>query len=531
MEFIIIIIIIIVVIFIIYTVMTSTTYTKTDANGNKYKIKETFWGIERSPDDSWMSLLKSLDRHENLKDITDLDSYYKALREYYSEYGKDMLRLEIIMRLLHTYHLDKVLNKSAGDIQKDLKIIANGEELPDEKLPIYKTKRWEELKQKRGKELKSDLNVDFSDASFSDIFGDIFGDSNSNNNIFGDSNSNSNSNNNIYDIKSYLNTLERYYLEFSNYMFDKDVINEFIRIYQLDTKFQIGYEDVIRDLHKIVEDYSKRNKTVQHQNSNHTPPVQTQSTQVQNKNITPPVQTQSTQVQNISNSILDEYMLIETVRTMPLWLNSESVSISKNSSINSLCTGLVNNAMSDFATQETFVQFENIIQQKRLRTSNKAEYNRKMENNIFYELFCYSYLINVFEAVPKIMSGNLNVNFEKYVSLAENECRKRVQNLDQEKRKIYNIETILNKYNQSTTQYKMPNLGLINQRENDYIIAQLMHNCVIPCIAPLFYDSKEQWKIFNTISAKEFAQTLDVYLSQAISMRLSTYAGDKIFNI
>lgn len=265
--------------------------------------------------------------------------------------------------------------------------------------------------------------------------------------------------------------------------------------------------------------------------SNTTLIEQEQSKQIQNINTTPPVQEQRTQTQNANNNILDEHILIETVRAMPLWLNTESVNISENSSINNLCAGLANKAVSDIMAGETLMQFENIIHQKRLRTPNKTEYDRKMENNIFYELFCYSYLVNVIEAVPKKLNGSLNVDFVKYISLAENECRKRVQNLEQEKKNTRSIEVILNQYTRSTAQYKMPILGFINQRENDFIIAQLMHNCIIPCIAPLFYDSKEQWQTFNTVSAKEFAQTLDVYLSQGISMRLSMYAGDTIFNI
>lgn len=173
--------------------------------------------------DSLMSLLESLDRHKNIMEITDLDSYYKALREYYAKYGNNMLDLEVIMRLLRTYRLDNILNKNASDIQKDIETIANDEALPGEKLPLYKTKRWKEIKN------------DFPD---------------------------------IYDAESYLDTLEYFYLEYYNYMFDKDVINEFIRMYQLDTKFNISYRDVIKDLHKmdkqlkaeIHEEYIKQHR-------------------------------------------------------------------------------------------------------------------------------------------------------------------------------------------------------------------------------------------------------------------------------
>lgn len=329
----------------------------------------------------------------------------------------------------------------------------------------------------------------------------------------------------ITDYQSYMEVLKQYYLEYKEEIFLPSKIQNFIDEYQLDSKLGIHSDDVMKDLWKIRKTATEEN------NSTCIPPEQPKNEQTPIETTTPPVQAQRTQTQNANNNILDEHILIETVRAMPLWLNTESVNISENSSINNLCAGLANKAVSDIMAGETLMQFENIIHQKRLRTPNKTEYDRKMENNILYELFCYSYLVNVIEAVPKKLNGSLNVDFEKYISLAENECRKRVQNLEQEKKNTRSIEVILNQYTRSTAQYKMPILGFINQRENDFIIAQLMHNCIIPCIAPLFYDSKEQWQTFNTVSAKEFAQTLDVYLSQGISMRLSMYAGDKIFNI
>ena len=162
--------------------------------------------------DSLISLLASWDKHENLMEIADLNSYYKTLREYYAKYGKDMLNLDVIMRFSRTYQLDNRLQKSARDIQKDLETIANGDELPNENLPIYKTKRWKEI-----------IN-DFSD---------------------------------IYDAKDYIDILEMFYYSFLHQMFDKDVVNEFIRTYQLDTKFNIGYRDVMKDLNKIHRQFKE----------------------------------------------------------------------------------------------------------------------------------------------------------------------------------------------------------------------------------------------------------------------------------
>jgi len=501
------IIIIVAVIFIIYKViykLTTRTYTESDANGNKYKIKKTLWETERSPDDSWMSLSKSLDRHENLKDITDLDSYYKALREYYSEYGNGMLRLEVIMRLLHAYHLDKVLNKSADDIQKDLKIIANGEELPGEKLPIYKTKRWEELKSKRV--------YNNSVGDFYDIFGDIFGDY-------------CNSSNIIYDAKSYLNTLERYYLEFSNYMFDKDVINEFIRIYQLDTKFQIGYGDVIRDLHKIVDDYSKRNKTVQHQNSNHTLPTQAQNKQTQTTSNTPPVHTQP---------ILDEQKLLNYIKAMPVKWEYGNPDALNNEALRTLCSSLLNSKeVSAYLCPDYFKQMEYAIQKKRERTPRKADYNSVMETNILYELYEYSYLMSTFKVLEDRKDDTVKVNGTMFWKLVQEDCHKRLQNLEQEKRNNPAIRSMFQKYEYDTSKIKMIVNDYVEPREYDYIYVSSMTGTLLATVLGLVLSGevntgngyRPTLEVIRQYSANEMTAALGTAISSFVNFSLGTYAN------
>lgn len=544
------------------------------------KVKEDFYQIKLNIIiQEFRSKISTINNKKSYQDLLKL-LYFKMESE---TYNKKLIQ-KLIYKIVEIYELDSKFCNSSTDVERDFIIIRLKEEIGTitdiesykHTLGLYYNVCEDEAFEKEMIQKFMDayeLEIQFH-ICFSDIWNDLA------KMYFEDEIGV------ITDRKSYLESLELYYNEFEeDVLFDEEILSKFVSTYHLDARFKISQNDVWNDLAKIKRRSKLEDKIIEKFEAIEDEETYKEALELyynvfgedmfeldkvqrfidtfnlEEIDITPntvyrdlraikrafetgnivsskktePVQTQSKQIQTINNNVprkpetLDEYMLIDIVRNMPIWLNSESSNISENRSIIDMCTRLANKAVSEIMTNETLMQFENTIHQKRLKAPNKTEYDKRMENNIFYELYCYSYLTNVFEAVPRNLNGTLNVDFKKYISLVENECRERVQNLDNEKRKIQDIRVILETYAQSSAQYKMPSLGVINQRENDYIIACLMHRGIIPCIAPLFYDSKEQWKIFNSISGKEFAQTLDIYLSQTISMHLSIYAGDKIF--
>ncbi len=228
--------------------------------------------------------------------------------------------------------------------------------------------------------------------------------------------------------------------------------------------------------------------------------------------------------------ILTSQLLFDTIKTMPLMFGFSTANVPANANINGFCANLVNlDIVSQAMSDEEIRQCEYNISSKRQRNSNPALYNRSMENNILYELFQYSYLMSVFEVLHGQTSSNINVKFDNFLSLVQNDCKTRIQNLNQEIQRTPSIKKMLENYATNTSSYPMPINSVINQRENDYIIACLMNYSLSYIIEYIFKSNlQKNLQTLNSFSAKEVMQTLNDCIVYKATLRLQLYAGDKI---
>lgn len=497
------IIIVIALIFIIYKVIDSKKSSVSYNRNSSSTIMPT------PPEQA--KIIKSFYDCNNHSPITDCQSYYKMLRECYEKYGNAMLNLGVIMCLVRTYHLDDKLNKNVSDIQKDLNTIANGEALPGEKLPLYKTKRWKEMKREEN--------------GFSDIFSDMFPV--------------------IHDAESYLNTLKDYYLEFDDDMFDKDVIDEFIRMYELDTNYNISYNDVIKDLLKIkksaditqdktaapsVQEQSKQSQTV-----NTTPPKETEQSQATSH--TPPVHTQSKQSQTVSTtppqSILDTQTIFDYVKAMPVKWGHANPNVTPNKELQQLCNSFLTSwEIPKCYSPDSIQGMEYIIQKKRARTPDKADYNKVMETNMLFELYKYSYSMNIIKVLVDRKNDTVKINMSELMGLIQEDCRRHLSNLEYEKKTNPTIQDMLQKYNHDTQKVKMIINDYVEGREYDYIFSSLMTSTLMNIVNYILNTEMETAKgyqptlqVVRQYPSSDLTAALDAYISSFIGMALNSYTN------
>ena len=140
-------------------------------------------------------------------------------------------------------------------------------------------------------------------------------------------------------------------------------------------------------------------------------------------------------------------------------------------------------------------------------------------------------MLNSLDLLQGKSAEQFNINTTEFFELVFNDCKQRVMNLDNERGRSFGLAKVLDTYSSNTNRYKMPILGTVNQRENDYIVAVLM-NCCMNSIIDKIFKSGIQRAIYlaNTYSSRELKMTLDSVVTSQCTIRLSIYSGD-VFGI
>ena len=231
---------------------------------------------------------------------------------------------------------------------------------------------------------------------------------------------------------------------------------------------------------------------------------------------------------NVSSTVLDARTVFESVKKKPLIFDIEPISINTSTQIDSLVSDFLNlNTVSAVLNHSSIKQCEMNIAQKRQRNPVASEYNARMDQNIMFEYYQYSYLLNVFDVLKGKRTDQVRVSYEALFELIFNDCKTRVMNLEQEKTKSKGLERTLFSYSVNNSRYKMPNLGTVNQRENDYIIATMM-NWSLQCIMEYIFSSGlgKTLNVLNNYSSQNVKMAVDSFITSMCSVRLSIYGGD-----
>ena len=430
---------------------------------------------------------------DEVETITDTKSYKEALDLYYDKYKDDLFDEEVIQEFINIYHLDTRFNITPDNVWSDL----------------AKIKKQSDIENKLIEEIGE-----------------------------------------IEDIESYKEALELYYNVFGDDMFAIEKVRRFIETFALDEyeldEIDITPNIVYRDLRAIKRSFETPNgipysnftplqpnikpneaviSPVQAQTKNTTPPTQTQGRQSQTTSTTPPVQPQS---------ILDEQKLVNYIKSKPVKWEFGNPNVLQNEALKKLCSVFLSSeSVSNILSPERCANMELIIQQKRARTPRAADYNKVMDVNILYELYKYSYLMTTFQVLENRKNDTLKIDQVKLWDLIQGDCRKRLENLEQEKRNNPTIRNMFQKYERDTSKIKMVVNDYVEPREYDYIYASLMTNAllviIIDCVlngeADIGNGYQPILQIIKQYSASDLMAALDASLNSVVNFTLGMYAN------
>lgn len=233
---------------------------------------------------------------------------------------------------------------------------------------------------------------------------------------------------------------------------------------------------------------------------------------------------------------IDTTTLFNEVKTMPVKFDYTVANTGNYQDINTICsTFMSDNAIKSAMNDSVIMTMEQNIQAKRSRNPRKEDHDKSMENNLLFELYKYAYLMNTIVALEKHKNDVVQIDFQNYWLMIQNDCIVRIKNLEQEKRNNPQINTLLRKYVNDNRMVSMRVLSQINARENDYIIAGLMTNVLNTMLYSIFSgatiqlnNSSSQQKIMQIITkypSKEVCMIIDSHIMNMVVLRTSVYGG------
>lgn len=254
---------------------------------------------------------------------------------------------------------------------------------------------------------------------------------------------------------------------------------------------------------------------------NATSPEQEQSKQARTEDTMPP------------QSVLDVQELFNYIKTMPVKWEYANPNISPNKELQQLCNSfLTGGDIPKCYSSDALEALEYNIQKKRARTSNKPDYNKAMETNMLFELYKYSYCMNVVKVLVDRKNDAVRINISELMGLIQEDCHKRLENLEYEKRNNPAIQAMLQKYQYDTQKVKMIVNDDVEGREYDYIYAYLMTTTlknIINYILNSEIDTANGYQptmqVVRQYPSSDLTAALDAYISSFIGMTLNLYTN------
>ena len=241
----------------------------------------------------------------------------------------------------------------------------------------------------------------------------------------------------------YMELLKQYYSKYGEEAFLPSKIQDFIASNQFDSNLGIKSDDVMKDLLKISrtaniaseQTATQPKETGQSQAASQTPPVQEQSKQVITEDAEPP------------QSILDAQKLFNYVKAMPVKWGYANPNVTPTKELQQLCSSFLTSwEIPKCYSPDSIQGMEYIIQRKRAKTPDKADYNKVMETNMLFELYKYSYSMNIIKVLVDRKNDTVKINMSELMGLIQEDCRRHLSNLEYEKKTNPAIQDMLQKY-------------------------------------------------------------------------------------
>lgn len=292
---------------------------------------------------------------------------------------------------------------------------------------------------------------------------------------------------------------------------------------QYNSRFAVQPTDVSEEV--------KEESTLQTENENRSvisSHLQAQNEQVQSTGSIPSQQPQS---------ILDEQQLLNYIKIMAVQWEFSNSNALENKELQRLCSIFLNSkGVSAYNCPEYFRQMEFVIQKKRARTSIRKDYGKVMNKNILYELYEYSYLMNTFHVLEYRADDIINIDRIEFWTLVQDDCHRRIENLESEIRKNPDIYNMFQKYELDNQKVKMIENDYIDSREYDYIYASSMTGTLLTIVLDCVLNGEINMgnayqptiQVIKKYSANDIIATLDASIAAYVKFSLGMYTSGRV---
>ena len=225
---------------------------------------------------------------------------------------------------------------------------------------------------------------------------------------------------------------------------------------------------------------------------------------------------------------------------MPVQWEFSNPNALENKELQKLCSIFLNNKeVSVYNCPEYFRKMEFVIQKKRARTSIREDYGKVMIQNILFELYEYSYLMNTFHLLENNADNIINIDRIEFWTLVQDDCHRRIENLEFEKRNNPAIHDMFQKYELNSQKIKMVENDYVNPQEYDYIYASSMTGTLLSIILDCVLNGEicmgntyqPTLQVIKKYSANDIIATLDASIAAYVNFSLGMYTNGGVLPI
>lgn len=218
-----------------------------------------------------------------------------------------------------------------------------------------------------------------------------------------------------------------------------------------------------------------------------------------------------------------EKKLFIAIKAQPIKFSYTDPYLAQNAYLYDTILSILNNTdeIKALLSEKMIQGLEVGIRTKRMRNPSVADHNRSMEKNILNPLYQYSEMMNLFFAL-ETLGKPTQFNFGQMIEMIQNDCKTRIENLEQEKLRNPAINDVLRKYAADTSKIPVPLLGYVSAREYDYMCVYLMAAVLMTSLTIIFGNSA--YSNIKKYSAAEITSLLDSSISTLVATYLSLYS-------
>lgn len=294
-----------------------------------------------------------------------------------------------------------------------------------------------------------------------------------------------------WDKEKYYRTLDEYC-----HMYGESVLSEVI-IEEIEEVTGLGRSVMIKDLKKAYHRYQEQKKE-----------ENLQQNQIN-------VQKELEMNDTLEKTILNE------INQIPKTFQYNLVD-ANNTTVVGMCVHIVKKVIQEqrLLTSEAIEHVKGNLERKRQRNTTVQAYSKNLDENILYQLYKYADIINLYDCIHRHSGEMLQMNYNAYLDLVHMECKKSIENIEDEKWNNRAVFDMVRKYEKTS----------IADKQYDYVCVTLMVNVLLCAMNHVLYGNIESegrkipmYMLANQFSVEENITAMNTVVMNEV-VKYLTYA-------